>query len=283
MIQWLNDSIAQCLIWFLTAPTRMFYSNTMRSRNLDNIIIILVGTKHPGNIGSVARAMHNMGLSNLRLVAPQCTPNEESERLACGGKSVLESIRTYRTLRSALRGVHFIVGATGKRGGHRSQTASPRSLAPRIIAHAKKQKAGILFGPEDTGLVDDDLLLCQMLLRIPTDPAAHSINLAQAVMIVSYELHLASLDKVPAHTIRLVPAEQVEAMYAQLEQSLLRIGFLSHQNARHMMFSLRRFMGRAGLEAEDVGILRGIARQIAWYAGATTFNDPPKNSHELHE
>jgi TrmH family RNA methyltransferase len=267
----------------LTAPTRMIYSNTMGSGNLDNIVVILVGTKHPGNIGSVARAMHNMGLKHLRLAAPQCTPNEESERLACGGKSVLEGVRTYRTLRSALRGLHFIVGTTGKTGGRRRQTVSPRSLAPRIIAHAQKQRAGILFGPEDTGLVDDDLLPCQMLLRIPTDPAAHSINLAQAVMIVSYELLLASLDREPARTIRLAPVEQVEAMYAQLEQSLLQIGFLSHQNARHMMFSLRRFMGRAGLEAEDVGTLRGIARQIAWYAGASLNNDPKKPSHELRE
>ncbi len=237
----------------------------MRDRGLSNIIIILDRTKHPGNIGSVARAMHNMGLSQLRLVSPQSKPNEESVRLACGGRSVLESARIYRTLGSALRGIHFAVGTTGKSGGYRSQTCSPRSLAARIFAHAQSQKVAILFGPEDTGLVDEDLLPCQRLMRIPTDPAAHSINLAQAVMIVSYELFIASLEREPARVPRLASIEQIESMYAQLEQALLQIGFLSSQNARHMMFALRRLLGRSGLEAADVGMLRGIARQIDWY------------------
>jgi tRNA/rRNA methyltransferase len=252
-------------IGILTAPTPMIYSSTMQNKGLTNVVIILAGTKHPGNIGSVARAMHNMGLGQLRLASPQCARNQESVRLACGGKEILDNAREYRTLKNALRGIHFLVGTTGKTGGHRSQTCSPRALAPRILAHAVTQKAGILFGPEDTGLVDDDLLLCQVLMRIPTDPKAHSINLAQAVMIASYELFLASLEREPARVPNLASAAQVEAMFEQMEQALSRIGFLHPQNARHMMFALRRLLGRAGLEAPDVGILRGIARQIAWF------------------
>lgn len=245
----------------------MNYSSRMRNNNQEGVVVILAGTKHPGNIGSVARAMHNMGLKQLRLSAPQCMPNDESERLACGGKAVLENASIHRSLKGALRGIHFLVGTTGKTGGNRSQTCSPRTLAPKIVAQAEKQRVGILFGPEDTGLVDVDLLACQMLVRIPTDPRAHSINLAQAVMIVCYELLLASLVREPARVPKLAPVEQVEAMYAHLEQALLQIGFLSDQNARHMMFALRRLLGRAGLETADVGILRGIARQIAWYSG----------------
>jgi tRNA/rRNA methyltransferase len=237
----------------------------MQRKILDNVVVILAGTKHPGNIGSVARAMHNMGLAHLRLASPQCARNQESERLACGGKEVLENAREYGTLKSALRGIHLLVGTTGKTGGNRSQTWSPRALAPKILAHAATAKAGILFGPEDTGLVDDDLLPCQMLMRIPTDPRARSINLAQAVMIVSYELFVASLEKEPARVPDLASTSQVEAMYVQMEEALSRIGFLKAQNARHMMFALRRMLGRAGLETSDVGILRGIARQIAWF------------------
>jgi TrmH family RNA methyltransferase len=237
----------------------------MHRKSLGNIVIILVGTKHPGNIGSVARAMHNMGLKKLRLASPQCTPNQESARLACAGEEILKKARTYRTLKSALRGIHFLVGTTGKTGGHRSQSYSPRILAPKILAHAATQETGIIFGPEDTGLVDDDLLPCQMLMRIPTDYGAHSINLAQAVMIASYELFLASLDREPARVPELASAAQVEAMFEQMEQALSEIGFLHAQNARHMMFALRRLLGRAGLEVQDVGILRGIARQIAWF------------------
>jgi tRNA/rRNA methyltransferase len=105
-----------------------------------------------------------------------------------------------------------------------------------------------------------------VLIRIPTQHKGHSINLAQSVMIVCYELLLGNLEREPARIIRLASLEQVEAMYAQLEKALLDIGFLQPQNARHMMFSLRQMLGRAGLEPSDVGMLRGVARQIAWYA-----------------
>jgi TrmH family RNA methyltransferase len=231
---------------------------------LNNIEIILVGTKYAGNLGSVARAMHNMGLGRLRLAAPQCRIDEEAVRMARGGNPVLPAARTFRSLDSALRGIRLVVGTTGKRGGNREQNFSARSLAPMILSQAGKQKVGIVFGPEDTGLVDEDLMRCQWLLRIPTQAHAHSLNLAQAVMIVSYELYLGHLRIPPERVPVLAGLDQVEAMYRQLEESLRMIGFLHDDNARHMMFRVRRLLGRTGLEPSDVGILRGIARQIAW-------------------
>jgi tRNA/rRNA methyltransferase len=233
-----------------------------------NVAIILAGTKYPGNIGSAARAMYNMGLDQLILAAPQCAINEESYRMAKSGKGILDSAKTCRSLKSAVKGIRLLVGTTSKSGGYRAPAYSPRSLTPRILDHAARQKIGILFGPEDTGLVDQDLRLCQLLVRIPTQLKAPSINLAQSVMIVCYELLLGRLVREPAHVPKLAPLEQVEAMYDQLEKALLDIGFLQPQNTSHMMFALRRILGRAGLETPDVGILRGIARQIAWYAGA---------------
>ncbi len=235
---------------------------------LENVVIILAGTKYPGNIGSAARAMFNMGLSRLVLAAPQCSINEESFRMAKSGKAILESAKTFKSLKSALRGIRLLVGTTGKSGGYRAPAYSPRILAPRILDHAERQKVGILFGPEDTGLVDDDLQPCQLLVRIPTQHGANSLNLAQAVLVVCYELLLGSLKREPAHVPRLASVEQIEAMYDQLEKALLEIGFLQPQNARHMMFMLRRMLGRAGLESADVGILRGVARQINWYSSA---------------
>ncbi len=231
---------------------------------LNNIVIILVGTKYAGNLGSVARAMRNMGLSHLRLAAPKCTIDDEAVRMARADNPVLESARTFRSLAAALRGIRLVVGTTGKSGGNREQTFSVRTLVPAILAHAARRKVGIVFGPEDTGLVDDDLLRCQLLLRIPTQPGAHSINLAQAVMIVGYELYLGHLDCEPGRVPVLATVEQIEAMYEQLEAALRTIGFLHDENARHMMFRMRRLLGRTGLEHSDVGILRGIARQIAW-------------------
>jgi tRNA/rRNA methyltransferase len=234
--------------------------------SLDNVVIILVGTKYPGNIGSVARAMFNMGLSQLVLAEPQCTINEESFRLARSGKGILESAKICESMKSALEGIHFLAGTSGKSGGYRSTVHTPRAMVPRILDNAAQQKVGILFGPEDTGLVDEHLQLCNVLIRIPTHRNANSINVSQAVMIICYELFLGSLEREPARVPRLATIEQTEAMYAQLEKALLDIGFLSPQNAGHMMFTLRQMFGRGGLETPDVGVLRGIARQIAWYA-----------------
>jgi tRNA/rRNA methyltransferase len=211
--------------------------------------------------------MFNMGLNRLILAAPQCTINDESYRLAKAGKGILNAAKTCRSRAGALRGIRLLVGTTGKKGGYRAPAYPPRALIPRILNHAAQQKVAILFGPEDTGLIDSDLQLCQLLIRIPTQHKGSSINLAQAVMIVCYELLLGSLAHESARVPRLAPLEQIEAMYAQLEKALLDIGFLHPQNARHMMITLRRLLGRAGLEPSEVGTLRGIARQIGWYAG----------------
>ncbi len=233
---------------------------------LQNVVFVLSGTKHPGNVGAAARAMNNMGIRDLRLAAPRCAVNEEAERMAKAGIGVLRSARKYRSVRSAVRGIHLLIGTTAKSGGNRAQCYAPRILMPEILAHSERQKIGILFGPEDTGLVDDDLILCQKLARIPTAHGGKSVNLAQAVMIMGYEVYLAHLGSEPARVPRLASIEQMEAMYAQLKDALLKIGFLHRQNARHMMFALRRIFGRTRLEAQDVGILRGIARQIQWYS-----------------
>ena len=238
----------------------------MAHMSLDNVVVILTGTKHPGNIGSAARAMANMGLERLSLAAPRCEINEEARRMAKAGTSVLDEARIYSSLADAVAEMDMLVGTTGKSGGYRAETATPQSLAPKILDQAAEQTVGILFGPEDTGLVDEDLLLCQLLIRIPTSRQAASINLAQAVMIISYELMLGSLTHEHSRTPRLASLGQTEAMYAQLEEALHKIGFLHPQNARHMMFAIRRLLGRAGLESADVGVLRGIARQINWYA-----------------
>ncbi len=255
----------------------------MRRTTLSNVVVVLVRTKHPGNIGSVARAMNNMGIGELRLAAPQCEISEESRRLARAGGGILDGARVFRSVATAVRGLRLVIGTSGKTGGHREQVYSPRELAPRIAAQAAEAKTGILFGPEDTGLTDEDILPCQLLLRIPTDPKARSINLAQAVMIVCYEIFLAQLAREPVRVVRAAPVEQVEAMYAQLERALLDIGFLHPQNARHMMFALRRMLGRAGLERPDVGVLRGIARQIGWYAAHGSRRAPEQPDNVVSE
>jgi TrmH family RNA methyltransferase len=258
----------------LTAGSLQGKVAVMQDDRLDNLYFILVGTKHPGNIGSAARAMANMGLSRLRLAAPQCTIDAEADRMAKAGTDILTRALVFQSLGEAVADLGFLVGTTGKTGGNRAKTHSPRNLASQVLQHAENQKTGIVFGPEDTGLVDEDLLPCQMLIRIPTHPRARSLNLAQAVMVVAYELFLSHLGAEPARSARLASVGQVEAMYFQLEKSLLQIGFLHEQNSRHMMFALRRLLGRASLQPADVGVLRGIARQIAWYGNRHSRSEP---------
>ena len=236
----------------------------MQRTTLENVAIVLVGTKHPGNLGSAARAMWNMGLRDLRLVSPQCSIDEHAYRMARSGKSILEATKTHSSLLPALTGTGLVVGTTGKVGGNRNEVQSPRALAPQILSQASRQAVALVFGPEDTGLVDDDLLLCQMNLRIPTAPQARSMNLSQAVVIVTYELYLASLAGAVSARQR-ASLENIEAMTEHLQQTLLEIGFLHPKNERHMMFAIRRMLGRAALDEKDVAILRGIARQISWH------------------
>jgi len=232
---------------------------------LKNVVVVLVGTKYPGNLGSVARAMNNMGLANLRLAAPKCSRDAEAMRMARSGGRLLSNARSCSSLKSALRGTPLVIGTSSKTGGKRQESFNPRALAPKILDHAARQKVAVVFGPEDTGLVDHDLMLCHLLLRIPTDRRGRSINLAQAAMIVCYELFMGQLEREPSRAPRLASVEQVESMYGQLEEALRDIGFLHEANARHMMFRFRRFFGRAGLEKSDVSILRGVARQIGWF------------------
>jgi len=238
----------------------------LNGNSLPNVEIVLVGTLYPGNLGAVARAMHNMGLDRLRLVQPRCTVDDEAIRMARGGRLILERARRFRNTRSALRGIRLVVGTTAKTGGNRARALPVRAIAPLILRQASRQRVGILFGPEDTGLVDDDLALCHRLTRIPTHSRFRSMNLSQAVMVACYELHMATRERPLDGAFDLAPAVAVDAMYAQLESALRHIGFLHDKNARHMMFVLRRLLGRAGLEPADVAVLRGIARQVAWYA-----------------
>jgi tRNA/rRNA methyltransferase len=131
---------------------------------------------------------------------------------------------------------------------------------------ARTNRVALVFGPEDSGLTNDDLRVCHRLMTIPTDPAFSSLNVAQAVLLCCYEVFLAAQEPGDGTPRPLAIAERQELMYEKLKQALLTIGFLHRDNPEHIMFALRRILGRAGLEERDVRILLGMARQIEWYA-----------------
>ena len=248
---------------------------------LHNIAIVLVRPQYAGNIGSVSRAMKNMGLARLILVSPkQDHLSEEGRMMATSARDILEGAEIFPNLHEALKGFRWIAGTSGRKGRNRGPFIQPRDICPEILTHAQSVPVAVLFGPEDKGLTNEELAPCHALIAIPTHEGLRSLNLAQAVMVFCYELFVASLglsEKEGDPSTRAVkPAEfkKIEGMYAHLEELLSKIGFLDPNNPKRIMHTLRRIFGRAGLADRDVAILRGIFRQLEWYATKREPKDP---------
>ena len=232
--------------------------------NLDNITIVLVQTQIPENIGSVARAMNNMGLSRLVLVAPK---NYEYSRIIkpATGPSVkiIEAMKVHTDLKTALGPFQYVVGATARTGAHRPAMTQPRRLAKDLIPISQTNLVALLFGPEDSGLTNEQIRYCHTIASIPT-ACFPSLNIAQAVMIFCYEMFMAGRQTAPKSVPRLANKFELEGMYDHLGGILKQIGFLDPQNPEHWMLSVRRFFSRRPLRAGEVRLIRGICRQLNW-------------------
>ncbi len=243
----------------------------MQTDPLQNIAIVLVKPQSAGNIGSVSRAMKNMGLSRLILVSPRQEPlSPEAKMMATSAQDLLTTAGKYDSLEEALSGFRWIAGTSARKGRLRGPFVSPREICPEIISHARSIPVAVLFGPEDKGLTNQELAPCQALISMPTHAGLASLNLAQAVMILCYELFMASQVDATGEIISPFPRpaefQKVEGMYSHLEEMLLRIGFLDIQNPKRIMHTFRRIFGRKNLSDRDVAVLRGIFRQLEWYA-----------------
>ncbi|HWO43242.1 MAG TPA: RNA methyltransferase [Candidatus Eisenbacteria bacterium] len=233
---------------------------------LANIRVVLVRVRGSGNIGSVARAMKNLGLDDLAIVGPARTRSFWARAMAVHGRDVLGRARAFGSIREAIADCTLVVGTTARSGLYRMHSRTPREIAPEIVADARRGRVALLFGPEDNGLTNKDLEHCQLLITIPANPAYPSFNVSQAAVICLYELYLASLGEISEPRAERAPAEAVERLFDRARSSLLKIGFLDSENPEHMLLALRRIFGRAGLEEKDVRILTGLFRQIEWYA-----------------
>jgi len=233
--------------------------------NLNNIAIVLHGTRYPENIGAAARAMLNMGFNRLILVGPQNYDLARINKMATHAASaVVAKLKVYDTLKEALAGFNYVVGTTARLGGQRKVVSSPAKLAEKLITISDQNQIAILFGPEDRGLTNVDLRSCHILVNIPTAEFS-SLNLAQAVMIMCYELFRFSLDKAGEFAPRLANLHELEAMYDQLKDVLVRVSFINSDNPDYFMNNLRHFFSRLQLRAKEVQIIRGICRQVDWY------------------
>jgi tRNA/rRNA methyltransferase len=232
--------------------------------NLDSISIILVRPKFPENIGSVARAMKNTGLNRLVLVDGSSPFHANAYKLASGAEDILERAEEFPTLREAISEMGCVVGTTSRTGKERRPLLTPKALVKRLVPLSNENSIGLVFGSEKEGLTNEELSLCHLYVRIPSSDSFPSLNLAQAVMVLCYEL-FQSPSAVEGRSVPLAASEQLERMFEHMERTLVNIGFLEAKNPKRIMRVLRRVFGRSGLEEREVQILQGIWSKMDWH------------------
>jgi tRNA (cytidine32/uridine32-2'-O)-methyltransferase len=227
-----------------------------------SVRIVLIDPSHPGNVGSVARAMKNMALEDLVLVRPRAFPHPESVALAAGADDILARARVVDTVAEAIADCGFIAGTTSRPRSYYWEFSTPREVAQRVVALPAEERSAILFGSERYGLGTEDLNYCNVLVRIPANPAYCSLNLAMSVQLISYELLMAR--EQPAAQVQLeqplASSREVEYLYAHLNEVLNEIDFADRTG--HLMERLRRLFNRAQLDRNELNILRGILSHV---------------------
>ncbi len=232
--------------------------------DLSQVEVVLVRPSRAANVAASCRAMKNMGLRALRLVEAGRPPvvDEAARSLAYGAWDVLDGAQPADSLVEAVAECTFVVATTGRAV---PGAWDPRRLAAEVEMRSRGGRTALVFGPESSGLRRDEMDLCHALVHVPTDPGQPSLNLAQAVLLLAYELRLAA-----AHTSgavggrAAVPAGEIEQAVQQWRLALLEIGFLDEANPDRILTELRRLLARAGPTSREILLLRGLARQVAW-------------------
>jgi len=237
--------------------------------SLKQIRIVLVRTYHPGNIGSSARSMKTMGLSDLCLVAPREFPSDEANKMAAGAREMLNSVPVVQTLPEAISDCTTIIASTARPRGYDLPELKPEQAAQKLVQDAQKSPVALIFGPERMGLHNDDIQFAKYRVTIPSNPEYSSLNMASAVQILSYEIFKAATLDQPQNTNlaskklrpELPTSADVERLYAHLERVLKQIRFLRpHQG--ETLLRIRHLLNRAEPEVLEMNILRGILTAI---------------------
>ena len=242
---------------------------------LSNFRVVLVGTLYSGNVGSVCRAMANMGFSDLVLAAPRlCDDWSEAERMAVHATGILQRCRKTETFEEAVSDCSFVVGTTARGGLYRQHVKTPRELSPTLLQLAANSKVALVFGREDKGLMNDEIARCTHLIRIPVDPDYTSLNLSQAVLLCCYEL-FSALGTYEPPVEKSEPAQMARKLRLLdiWRGMLLEIGFMKPDKADHMMQGIQRIFSRGVFSDDDVSIMMGVARQADWASKADPNRD----------
>lgn len=234
---------------------------------LERVKVVLVGTTHSGNIGSAARAMKVMGLSQMVLVDPQCQVDAQAIALAAGASEIALNAQIYPTLEAAVADCGLVVGTSARSRTLEWPMLEPRECGEKLISEANQHSVAMVFGRERTGLTNEELQLCHYHVCVPANPEYSSLNLAMAVQLLSYEVRMAYLalqqssqsstlqEEYPRH-------QELERFYAHLEQVIMQTEFISVQQPGQVMNKLRRMFTRARPEAQEINILRGILTSV---------------------
>ena len=228
---------------------------------LNNIRIVLVETSHPGNIGAAARAMKNMRLSRLELVAPLDYPSAEASSRASGADDLLARAGVHESLDEALEGCRLVIGTSARPRSVSWPVLAPHEAAELLLEESEQGEVALLFGREKSGLSNSELDRCHYLVHIPTNPDYSSLNLGAAVQVLSYELQLADLGgrQATAETPRdLATAEMMQGFHDHLTQALHDVGFTDPEQSEKLLRRLRRLFQRALPDKDEINILRGI-------------------------
>ena len=243
---------------------------------LARVRVVLVRTTHPGNIGAAARAMHTMGVGRLVLVAPERFPHPEATALATGATEVLAGARVVATLPDALAGCTVAVGLSARPRAFAGRVLPLRDAAAAAVRATAEGDVALVFGTEMSGLSNAELAQCAIAATIPANPDYPSLNVAAAVQVAAYELRVAAGAGGVWSAPRFAPAshDEVEALYAHAQATLTAMRFLRPAQPRRLLPRLRRLFGRAGLEREEVNILRGILARIDQFVANRRGSDP---------
>jgi tRNA/rRNA methyltransferase len=239
------------------------------------IRVVLVHTSHPGNIGAAARAMATMGLARLVLVAPKRFPDAEADAMASGATAILRDATVVATLDDALRGTVLSIGLSARPREFAGRVLAVRAACAEALAYAREGDVALVFGTEMSGLSNEELARCNIVATIPANPQYSSLNLAAAVQVAAYELRVAATGDAVWRAPRFAPAthEEIESLYAHGFATLTALRFLDPARPRRLAPRLRRLFARAGLEREEVNILRGILARIDAVLAAGTARD----------
>jgi len=232
---------------------------------LKQFAVVLNRPRIPENIGAAARAICNMGMERLVVVSPENPDPERMLRMATHKAAYLvNGMQVYSELEEALSGFGYVVGTTARTGGIRRAILTPREAADGLFPIAVRNQIALVFGPEDRGLANHEIRYCHQLVKIPAAEFS-SLNLAQAIMVVCYEIYLASLQTHERIVPRLATSEQLERMYERVKDILIKISFIQPENPEHWMMHIRRFCSRLELQSTEVDLIMGICRQVDWF------------------